>query len=43
MVDFKTDFRQHDTVVGRPVDVEFDSQGRLYISDDKAGLVYSME
>ena len=28
------------SVVGRPVDLIFDSDGALYISDDKAGVVY---
>ena len=28
------------STVGRPVDVIFDSEGALYISDDKAGVIY---
>lgn len=27
-------------VLGRPVDLKFDNRGLLYISDDKAGLIY---
>ncbi len=38
--DFITGFLQGSTALGRPVDLEFDSQGNLYISDDKAGVVY---
>ena len=29
-----------DGVLGRPVDLLFDSQGALYVSDDKAGVIY---
>jgi glucose/arabinose dehydrogenase len=28
------------TVLGRPVDLVFDKEGLLYISDDKANLIY---
>ena len=38
--DFITGFLQGSTARGRPVDLEFDSQGNLYISDDKVGVVY---
>lgn len=30
-------------VIGRPVDVIFDNSGNLYISDDKAGVIYKVE
>lgn len=30
------------SVSGRPVDLEFDDQGNLFISDDKAGVIYRM-
>ena len=29
-----------DTILGRPVGVVFDKDGRLFISDDKSGLIY---
>lgn len=35
-----TNARDNSGVIGRPVDVIFDKQGNLYISDDKAGVVY---
>ncbi len=38
--DFLTGFLQESRALGRPVDVLFDKQGRLYVSDDKAGAVY---
>jgi len=38
--DFMTGFIQGGQTLGRPVDLTFDSLGRLYISDDKAGVVY---
>ncbi len=28
---------------GRPVDLEFDSTGRLYLSDDRAGVIYRFD
>jgi len=31
---------ENDDVLGRPVDLIFDSEGKLYISDDKANLIY---
>lgn len=34
--------RDGSTVLGRPVDVIFDLEGSLYISDDKAGQIYKM-
>ncbi|MCD8484294.1 PQQ-dependent sugar dehydrogenase [Candidatus Woesebacteria bacterium] len=38
--DFLTGFLQDRTAFGRPVDVEFDQNGHLYISDDKSGAIY---
>ncbi len=38
--DFLTGFLQDRTAFGRPVDVEFDQNGNLYISDDKSGAIY---
>lgn len=38
--DFLTGFLSGRNALGRPVDLEFDSNGYLYISDDKAGVVY---
>ena len=32
--------KQDESVVGRPVDLIFDSDGALYISDDRTGLIY---
>ena len=28
--------------IGRPVDLMFDKEGSLYISDDKAGVIYKL-
>jgi glucose/arabinose dehydrogenase len=38
--DFMTGFLQGNQAIGRPVDLEFDQNGSLYVSDDKAGVVY---
>jgi glucose/arabinose dehydrogenase len=38
--DFLTGFLKGSQAAGRPVDVTFDSAGSLYVSDDKAGVVY---
>jgi glucose/arabinose dehydrogenase len=38
--DFLTGFLQGGGAVGRPVDVEFDKSGNLFVSDDKAGSIY---
>ncbi len=38
--DFITGFLQGNSAVGRPVDLFFDPKGTLYISDDKAGVIY---
>ncbi|MBI2405798.1 PQQ-dependent sugar dehydrogenase [Candidatus Microgenomates bacterium] len=40
--DFITDFLQGSQTLGRPVDLIFDKEGSLYISDDKAGVVYKV-
>lgn len=40
--DFLTGFLQGSNALGRPVDLEFDSSGSLYISDDKIGVVYKI-
>ncbi len=32
-----------DSSLGRPVDLEFDSEGNLYISDDRAGNIYIIQ
>lgn len=40
--DFIAGFLQGSTALGRPVDLEFDSAGSLYISDDKAGAIYKV-
>lgn len=40
--DFLSGFLQGTQALGRPVDLIFDSQGSLYISDDKAGVVYKI-
>lgn len=38
--DFITGFLQGDGALGRPVDLLFDADGVLYVSDDKAGAIY---
>lgn len=40
--DFITGFIQGSDAAGRPVDVEFDKAGSLFISDDKANAVYKL-
>lgn len=40
--DFISGFLQGNQAFGRPVDLEFDKQGSLFISDDKAGRVYKI-
>jgi len=39
---FLSGFLQGSQTLGRPVDLEFDKEGSLYISDDKAGVVYKV-
>ncbi|KKU87768.1 MAG: L-sorbosone dehydrogenase [Candidatus Gottesmanbacteria bacterium GW2011_GWA2_47_9] len=41
--DFITGWLTEGGVSGRPVDLLFDSDGSLYISDDKAGIIYRVE
>lgn len=41
--DFLRGWLVGDAAVGRPVDLVFDSGGRLFISDDKAGVVYRIQ
>ncbi len=38
--DFLTGFINGSTAFSRPVDLVFDSQGKLYLSDDKGGNIY---
>jgi glucose/arabinose dehydrogenase len=38
--DFITGWLKGNNALGRPVDLEFDRKGNLFISDDKAGLIY---
>lgn len=40
--DFITGFTSGNQAIGRPVDLEFDTQGSLYLSDDKAGHIYKI-
>lgn len=40
--DFLTGFLDGNSALGRPVDLLFDSQGNLFISDDKSGVVYKV-
>lgn len=40
MEDYLTGFLKDGEVLGRPVDLKFDKNGNLFISDDKSGLVY---
>ncbi|MBI4080733.1 MAG: sorbosone dehydrogenase family protein [Candidatus Levybacteria bacterium] len=41
--DFLTGFLQDGKKIGRPVDVVFDRQGNLFVSDDEAGMVYIIQ
>ncbi len=41
--DFLSGFLQGDGALGRPVDLLFDSQGELFISDDKGGGIYKVK
>jgi glucose/arabinose dehydrogenase len=38
--DYLTGFLQNDDVLGRPVDLIFDDDGNLFISDDYSGVIY---
>lgn len=38
--DFITGFLERSSASGRPVDLAFDKDGALYISDDKGGIIY---
>ena len=38
--DFITGFLHNDGALGRPVDLLFDQKENLYVSDDKAGVIY---
>jgi glucose/arabinose dehydrogenase len=38
--DFITGWLQGDEVIGRPVDILIKPGGIIYISDDKAGVIY---
>jgi glucose/arabinose dehydrogenase len=40
MEDFITGFIKDANVLGRPVDLLFNKDGYLLISDDKSGLIY---
>ena len=40
--DFISGWLTNNGALGRPVDVIFDSNGALYISDDKAGVIYKV-
>lgn len=40
--DLVTSFLKDGQVLGRPVDLIFDQDGRLFVSDDKAGVVYQV-
>lgn len=39
---FLTGFIQGNTAQGRPVDIEIGNRGEIYVSDDKAGVVYKL-
>jgi glucose/arabinose dehydrogenase len=41
--DFITGWLQGGNVLGRPVDILEDEDGKIYISDDKAGMIYLVE
>ncbi len=40
--DFMTGFLSDDGVIGRPVDLVFGPDGKLFLSDDKAGVIYKI-
>lgn len=40
--DFITGWLSGDDALGRPVDLLFDQDGALFISDDKAGVIYRL-
>ena len=40
--DFITGLIKGRGVVGRPVDLEFDTTDNLYLSDDRAGMIYKI-
>lgn len=40
--DFIAGFLQGASALGRPVDLTFDNNGALYISDDKGGIIYKV-
>lgn len=40
--DFITGWLDGNSALGRPVDLLFDQQGNLFISDDKAGVIYKV-
>jgi glucose/arabinose dehydrogenase len=42
VTDFISGWLKDGAALGRPVDLEFDSSGSLYISDDKAGVMYKV-
>lgn len=41
--DFITGWLTSGGALGRPVDLLFDSKGNLYVSDDKAGVIYKVQ
>ena len=41
--DFITGFLEGSKTIGRPVDIAFDKEGTMFLSDDKAGVVYKVE
>jgi glucose/arabinose dehydrogenase len=42
-VDFISGWLRDDGALGRPVDLLFDDAGTLFISDDKAGVIYGVK
>jgi glucose/arabinose dehydrogenase len=41
--DFITGWISEKGASGRPVDIIFDKNGKMFISDDKAGVIYKVE
>jgi glucose/arabinose dehydrogenase len=41
--DFITGWLEGNKAIGRPVGLTYDKNGRLYISDDKTGIIYRVE
>jgi glucose/arabinose dehydrogenase len=43
ITDFAAGWLQGNDVSGRPVDIVFDKEGVMYVSDDFSGMIYRIE